>query len=366
MKPILCLLLVFALLANPVNANTSLRGKNSIDRQVEPDALYLIAEIEYEGHDVSRKLQGKPSERMDYVQFSDGTTYQVKNAPPGWQVGLASGKDLIKIPPSAIISSDGSIDMKGEKPYVTKGVFGRNLLQGEDAKRTPEQESNFAAFQSGRKLQTGSRTVLAVRVILTDGSYTWATPTGLSNDIFGNGADQHNLKSQYAACSNNQLIFNKSPDRVATGTPTFPSVTTAISNGVVDIKVNLAKSAGDANVRNAVTTEINKVFGVGGPNLLANHVMYCLPSGVIGSAYAYINSWNSVYSNEWCNYLSAQMHEVSVVLSFIIFLLVGLFLCSLFRTKLFSRILLSTKHRLVITLGTPTRTRLGPTTIKLA
>ena len=361
------------MLANLVNANTSLRGKNSIDHLVQeanrflqknPVALYLIAEIEYEGHDVSQNLQGKPSEHMDYVQFADGTTYQVENAPPGWQVGLVSGKDLIKIPPNAVISSDGSIDMNGEKPYVTNG--GRNLLQGEDAKRTPEQESNFAAFQSGRKLQTGSRTVLAVRVILTDGSYTWADQTGLSNDIFGNGADQHNLKSQYAACSNNQLKFDKSPDRVAKRTPTFPSVTTSISNGVVDIKVNLAKSAGDATVRNTVTTEINKVFGVGSPNSLANHVMYCLPSGVIGSAYAYINSWNSVYSNEWCNYLSAQMHEVSVVLSFIIFLLVGLFLCSLFRTKLFSRILLSTKHRLVITLGTPTRTRLGPTTIKLA
>lgn len=29
-----------------------------------------------------------------------------------------------------------------------------------------------------------------------------------------------------------------------------------------------------------------------------------------GIAYAYINSWNSVYSNEWCNYLSGEMHEV--------------------------------------------------------
>jgi len=29
-----------------------------------------------------------------------------------------------------------------------------------------------------------------------------------------------------------------------------------------------------------------------------------------GIAYAYINSWNSVYSNQWCNYLSAEMHEV--------------------------------------------------------
>ncbi len=97
------------------------------------------------------------------------------------------------------------------------------------------------------------------------------------------------------------------------------SRSTAISNGVVDIKVNLAKTAGDANVCNAVTTEINKVFGIRSPNSLANHIMYCLPSGVIGSgslyAYAYISHWNSVCSNEYCNYLWSTMHEVSVVLS---------------------------------------------------
>ena len=369
MKP-LSFSLLFALLANLVNANTSLRGNNSIDHQVQeanrfllknPVALYLLAEREYEGHDVSRKLQGNPSERMDYVQFADGTTYQVKNAPPGWQVGLASGKDLIKIPYGAVISSGGSIDMRGEKPDVTNGVFGRNL-QGDDAKRNAEQESNFAAFRSGRKLQTGVRTVLAVRIILNDGSYTWATQTGLSDDIFGNGVDQHNLKSQYAACSNNQLTFNKSPDRALTGTPTFPLATTAISNGVVDIKVNLAKSAGDGSVVNAVTTEINKVFGVTSPNSLANHVMYCLPSGVMsGIAYAYVGSWNSVYSNEWCNYLSAQMHEVSVVLSIV-------FVQPIFNKIILttSRFRLSTKHRLAITLITPTLTSLGPTTIKLA
>ena len=29
-----------------------------------------------------------------------------------------------------------------------------------------------------------------------------------------------------------------------------------------------------------------------------------------GIAYAYINSWNSVYSNNWCNNVSAQLHEL--------------------------------------------------------
>ena len=67
--------------------------------------------------------------------------------------------------------------------------------------------------------------VISVRIILTDGEYTWATQTGLSNDIVCNRANQHNLKVQYATCSYNQLTFNKkSPNMDLTETPTFPSV----------------------------------------------------------------------------------------------------------------------------------------------
>ena len=29
-----------------------------------------------------------------------------------------------------------------------------------------------------------------------------------------------------------------------------------------------------------------------------------------GIAYAYMNSWMSVYKDNWCNYVSAQMHEL--------------------------------------------------------
>jgi hypothetical protein len=67
---------------------------------------------------------------------------------------------------------------------------------------------------------------------------------------------------------------------------------------------------GDGIMRNAITAALNENFGVS-PSNLADHVMYCLPAGTMsGIAYAYINSWNSVYSNQWCNYVSAQMHEI--------------------------------------------------------
>ena len=64
-------------------------------------------------------------------------------------------------------------------------------------------------------------------------------------------------------------------------------------------------------MRNAVTAALNSKFGVSSPSQLASHVMYCLPPGTMsGIAYAYIDHWMSVYSDEWCTYVSAQLHEV--------------------------------------------------------
>ena len=84
---------------------------------------------------------------------------------------------------------------------------------------------------------------------------------------------------------------------------------TNIANGVVTIEVATNTAEGDGPMRNAITAKINEVFGQS-PNSLADHVMYCLPPNTMsGIAYAYINSWNSVYSNEWCNYVSAQMRK---------------------------------------------------------
>ena len=83
---------------------------------------------------------------------------------------------------------------------------------------------------------------------------------------------------------------------------------------VLTLKVDVTITPGtdtDTTFRNALTTKINQVFGVSSPRQLADHVMYCLPpDSFSGIAYAYLNSWNSVYKNQWCNHLSGLMHEV--------------------------------------------------------
>ena len=147
--------------------------------------------------------------------------------------------------------------------------------------------------------------MLAVRVIAANAEYGFPE-ADLSNYVFGTNGDTVNLKSQYAACSHGQLNFNPAADRGGGG----PS----ISNGVVTITVTTRTRQGDNRMRNAITDKLNQVFGVNSPDALADHVMYCLPPRTMnGIAYAYINHWNSVYSNEWCNYVSSQMHEVSII-----------------------------------------------------
>ena len=88
---------------------------------------------------------------------------------------------------------------------------------------------------------------------------------------------------------------------------------TNIINGVVTVQIpSLVSGVDHSTIQNAVTSQLQANFGVTASNL-TDHVALCLPPGTSGSwvAYAYINHWLSVYNDEWCNYVSGQMHEVS-------------------------------------------------------
>jgi len=55
------------------------------------------------------------------------------------------------------------------------------------------------------------------------------------------------------------------------------------------------------------------LFTCGIPGFVYNtYFMYCLPPGVPfeGIAYAFTNSWMTVYSDGWCGYVSGQLHEL--------------------------------------------------------
>lgn len=121
-----------------------------------------------------------------------------------------------------------------------------------------------------------------------------------------------------------KLLFGSMPDTTMVSNPN-DGITTDIVNGIMTVKVDFNATSESSNsfangLTNAVTTKINSIFGVTNPSDLANHVLYCLPPDSFqGIAYADFGGWRSVYKDENCNNLSAQMHEVSGIRRILLF-----------------------------------------------
>ena len=107
----------------------------------------------------------------------------------------------------------------------------RNLeADGEEGVRTPEQQANLDALH--RQLRTGTRTVLAVRVVAKRGGevkrYGY-TAAGLEHYVFD--TNTVSMKSQFESCSYGKLILNKAAGRNMSNNPGDES--TNIVNGKV-------------------------------------------------------------------------------------------------------------------------------------
>jgi hypothetical protein len=147
-----------------------------------------------------------------------------------------------------------------------------------------------------RKLKSiGTKNMLVLRVNADDSSTT-TSETKLSDSWFGTDNDSLNLKSQYAACSQNKLLCNAAN-------------TDKVSNGVFTVTISVAvKNLPSENAINPVLSAAQKELGNGFPGI--DHVILCLPPGTSGSwiAYAWLNHYLSVYNDVWCNSVSTQMH----------------------------------------------------------
>jgi len=314
---------------------STLRGNRGRVLAEETDAKFLIAEIDYDKYSNSngnrRRLQGKALPEQTFnVELEGGLIYEVVNARPGWyqsddqafnMPGAVGGMpeaventphsgDLITIPAGSTISKDGKIDFHDQPSPIKSFNIGTSLgatkinrgnLFNRDLRdaKTPE--------ELHRRLQQGNKSVLAVRVVAFGGSTTASEET-LSDEVFGTSGDLANLVSQYKACSYDKLIFAPVDDQNMQSPA--GDATSNIRNGVMTVQVDTDVSDGDSVMKNAITSKITEVFGKA-PNQIADYTMYCLPPNTMsGVAYAYINSWLSIYSDQWCNYLSAQVHEV--------------------------------------------------------
>ena len=234
------------------------------------------------------------------IQIEGGAIYELRNLSSSFERSdLISGEDKIRLPAGTEYYYDGTANLKGKVPRVTN----RRL---QDARDLSEASARRLAVFKGLK------SVLLVRVILSDGQ-TERDEIGFSDDVFAVGSSV-SVKSQLAACSYDMLNIVKAKNKTGSS---LNSGSASISNGVVTVTLPHVKTGyGDGAIKNEVSNELRNIFQVPAPEL-ADHVIYCLPNGSFVNkesyvrAYAYINSWLSVFSGGiWCSSVSLLLHEL--------------------------------------------------------
>uniref|UniRef100_A0A7S2YG23 VWFA domain-containing protein n=1 Tax=Entomoneis paludosa TaxID=265537 RepID=A0A7S2YG23_9STRA len=149
----------------------------------------------------------------------------------------------------------------------------------------------------------GRRSVLAVIVRLED-AYPIITEDRLKDSLFGTDGDDRTLKSLYAGCSRGQLDMVPSDDRTGPVNP--------IAGGVTTLYIPKTLSSGENVIRNTITARLKEEYGVSSPQELADHVMYCLPEGVMPLAsWSFVHNWLSVYTDTYCTHATFQSHEIA-------------------------------------------------------
>lgn len=149
---------------------------------------------------------------------------------------------------------------------------------------------------------TGNKPILAVKVFDINGLSRSESPKEISDIIFGTYGEPMNLKSQMSDCSFGQL-------NITAGLPVPDPNELAPGVVKVNIGISLVNNTRSA-IRNAVTTALQNKLGHALPGPY-HQVMYILEKCYIDcgwAAYAYINSWNSVYHDSYYKQVGVQMH----------------------------------------------------------
>jgi Gametolysin peptidase M11 len=163
-----------------------------------------------------------------------------------------------------------------------------------------------ALAEGGTLKHTGDKPILVVRVTDSTGRVYAHNAATMGDNIFGTNGDKVNLKSQMYECSLQQLniIPGKTTDSYG--------VERGVAPGVVEVTIDVPLENTRSVIRNAVTTKVQELLGITLPGPY-QQVMYNLHSCVQDcgwAAYAYINSWNSVYQAQYYYMVGVQMHEL--------------------------------------------------------
>ena len=200
-------------------------------------------------------------------------------------MGALSGKTLMDCPSGAVI--------KGSRLEISsRATVSFTRIPDHDAEDRPE---NGTRPRKTRRLASeGTKSVLVVRIKSSvDGAETTRSVAQLKDDVF---YDDVCLAKQYKACSHNKLKF-------------VPATGNGVNGGVLTVTIDSAvKNQDEAAVRNAAVSAASAHFGIYNLQDEFDHVMMCIPPGTKDGwiAYGYIDSWLTVYNDEWCSMVSGK------------------------------------------------------------
>jgi len=156
-----------------------------------------------------------------------------------------------------------------------------------------------------RRLEEGNKPILAVKVTDINGLAHSDSAAMIGDNIFGTNNDLVNLKSQMAACSFGQLnIVTEYTEDISEH---------EAAPGVIEVTIPIGLTVNDRYaIHNAITTAVQTKLGFNLPGPF-EQVMYVIEKCYVGcgwAAYAYVNSWMSVYQGDNYKQVAVQMHEI--------------------------------------------------------
>jgi hypothetical protein len=213
------------------NTNTRLRGNSTTDIVASLTTRYL--QIQQPDDEEEPIVECDETLFVEVQNLNNSDEPRIECSKDGVSYAIDISKEDINKNKYGVANNELELDLpQGAKIDKTKGMI--NIPKGEQAsmvsspglnqnkikfkaKKKSKDKSTPWTTSNRRRLTTGTKTVLVVRVVANDSSTT-ASADQLSDSVFGTNGDLVNLKTQYAACSHNQLQFQ-------------PATGTGITNG---------------------------------------------------------------------------------------------------------------------------------------
>lgn len=293
------------------NANANNGGGGSGDVEVAPQAECILLEKHVEVEEgqppVPPSWDCELTSPADVAAAGNRRFIQIDGLPEEVQSKAQSGRTTLLLPgsgakingnagrltiPPGLEIATGYQEQRGQRPITPGGP--------EDTGRP-----DGVGGGGGRRLAAlGNKETVVVYVNNNSASGAQTTSLSkatLSNRVFGTTGDSVNLRSQYFACSAEAIDFEPST-RAGVGADAEAGIVT------VNTAVTLTADNNSNDMANAVTDQLEAMYGGSVP---FDHVLICAPPGTFDAvAWAYLNNWLSIYNDNWCQEVSAQMHEV--------------------------------------------------------